>query len=672
MPLAQNDRVEKNAESALDSATRTKNAESKKDSSLRASHFTQNDNFCAKLIHNLFPPHSALNQQDFKTYRDISIFAILNIFFLICVFSPFALYSSDVTQFDASQTISTLSALFGYFLLLSGSTIYVTSFFYKSRLLKIGVFAVSVVILINASYAFIFRGNIFTGRPYAQIDGLLFQDGGAGLSSIWAKYFDIGYGFAMMFVALLLLIFCKKYLKRTLILLLLVMCISSTIDSAKIYFDTKKTAPKVKIAKSQTTHFQMPSELAPFFSFSKDKNILVIFSDTVQSDNFTQALKDFPELRDDFSGFTFYENTLSVANITFGSAPAISGGAHYSPDKINARKQAHNITIEGTSAVANSANAFSNAGFSVALGTSYPSNDTLLAKAVNKDVFIFPQNKHHIWGDFYRQNFQSKHIDADNRPIGELLSYGLFRASPYIFRTRIYLLGGWIFGNSIYANHLQHTTNQAGVFLALAKHIRVDSAKPTFKFVYEGLEHFPWMLRYEHNCKPIETIIQYRSKLINNKDDLAYSNHLCYVKNLLAYLNALKNAGIYDNTKIIIVSDHGNGGLGAKIINFPIRAARNSHIFFMVKNFGAKGKLKIDNETFITNADTMAVACDEIDSACPNIAPSILKKPIKNRELIYNIVDGGTGRENNNLYDINIAYKVKGNIFDLKNWEQIK
>ncbi|MGX3010475.1 hypothetical protein ACWIUD_02775 [Helicobacter sp. 23-1044] len=677
----------KNANFTRDSANQTKNAESNPQNpqnTADSANFAEspknpknpknptNPKFPRNVIRVIFPSHGDLSDKDYKTYRDISIFAILNICFLVCVFSPFALYASDVTQFDATQTTSTLCALAGFFILTSGAIIYATSFFYKTRLLKLGVFAFVVVFLINSSYAFIFRGNIFTGRPYAQIDGLLFQDGGAGISSIWAKYFDIGYGFAMMFVAFLLLCFCRRFFKKALIFLFATMLISSTIDIAKITIDTGKTTPKQHTKIAESSAFEMPSEIAPLFSFSKEKNILIIFSDMVQSDNFTQILKDDKNLFDEFSGFTYFRNTLSVANITFGSAPAISGGIHYSPMNINSRNLSHNIITEGTRAVADSANEFSKAGFKVALGTSYPSNDALLAKALNKDIFIFPQNKHHIWGDFYRANFPPKHISSDSRPIGELFSYGLFRAAPYIFRTRIYLLGGWIFGNSIYANHLRHTTNQAGYFLAFAKHIKADSAKPTFKFLYEGLEHFPWMLRADNDCKPIDSIAQYRNKLINDKSDLAYSNHKCYVKNLLTLLNALKTQGIYDSTKIIIVSDHGNGGLGAPIIDFPMRAARNSHIFFMVKDFNAKGRLKIDDETFITNADTMAVACDEINSVCPNIAPSVLKNPIKNRELIYTIVDGGTGREQNNKYDINVVFKVKNNIFDLKNWEQIK
>ena len=61
-------------------------------------------------------------------YRQISIYAIVCIAFLICVFTPYQLYGTDITQFDSTQTYATLSALFGAFVLISFMVIYVLSF----------------------------------------------------------------------------------------------------------------------------------------------------------------------------------------------------------------------------------------------------------------------------------------------------------------------------------------------------------------------------------------------------------------------------------------------------------------------------------------------------------------------------------------------------------------
>ena len=96
------------------------------------------------ILYNIFTPYKDLDSKTYLTYRNISIFALLNIFFLIFVFSPFAVYSSDVSQFDPSQTFQTLGGLFGFFLLFSFLGIYTTSFFYHTRLLKLGVYGVFI------------------------------------------------------------------------------------------------------------------------------------------------------------------------------------------------------------------------------------------------------------------------------------------------------------------------------------------------------------------------------------------------------------------------------------------------------------------------------------------------------------------------------------------------
>ena len=627
------------------------------------------------LLDAIFTRHNDLNSSDYNLYKNISILAILNIFFTICVFNPFALYSSDVSQFDAAQTPQTLSALFGIFILLSLSTIYLTSFFYRTRLLKIGVFAFSVLFSIATIYSFFLMKNIFNGLPYAQIDGLLFKDGGANISHLYARYFDVGFcAFLCAVVAAVLRLF-RRIFYKILWFLFFILIISSVFSLIKIVSQTHALTPQAtaKNQENKPSTDLVPSYVTPYLSFSKDKNILVIMSDTVQSDNFAQALQDYPEFSEIFSGFTYYPNALSVGNITFASMPSIVGGDYYAPHNVNARGLKHSLATENTQAFVGIANAFSNAGYSVALGTTFPADRDLVQKMLNKDVFVAPSSEPKDFVNFYKTTFHIKDLETKNSlPIGDLLSFGLFRAAPYIFRTRIYQSEGWIFGNSLLNNHYRYSVNNAAKIPSFALLSNTDSPKPTFKFLYEGTEHFPWVLDKDNNCKPIASHALYREKMLSARGELAYSNHTCYVRNLALFIKWLKDSNIYDNTKIIITSDHGNGGNGAPIIDFPIRAARYSHILLLVKDFHAKGAINIDKETLVSNADVMPLACDEIESKCPNISPSFIKKPTKNRELFFNIVDGGSGRESNAKYDILKTYSVKNSIFNLNNWQEVQ
>ena len=69
--------------------------------------------FISRVVYSIFPPHSALDSKSYATYRDISIFAILNICFMICVFTPYVIFVSDLEQFNYSYIYATLAVLFG-------------------------------------------------------------------------------------------------------------------------------------------------------------------------------------------------------------------------------------------------------------------------------------------------------------------------------------------------------------------------------------------------------------------------------------------------------------------------------------------------------------------------------------------------------------------------------
>ena len=554
--------------------------------------------------------------------------------------------------------------------------IYTTSFFYHTRLLKLGVFACMVLVLIAISYVFLFTGNIFNARPYAPLDGLLFKDGGANISHPFAKYFDIGYAFFLMIISAVILYKFKNIARIALIALFGILVLSSLLDLGSVIIEHSKYAKleaPTQDSYDNTNNTAIPDYTNTYLGFSKDKpNIIVLMSDTVQSDNFTQALKDYPELYDVFEGFTYYTNTLSASSITFASFPAIIGGEYYAPHNVNKRNLKHTLVEENSKAIVSVANSFSNAGYAVSFGTIFPGDEVYIRPNLKKDVLLIPNTDHSAWAGFYKQHYRIQEPKLDSSiPFGELISLGLFRASPYIFRARLYQAEGWLFGDSLLANHFRYSVNNASKIASFAVLSNTQSPKPTFKLFHENTEHFPWLLDKDNACQHITDTSLYRSKLMTDKAGLAYSNHICYVKNLGLWLKWFKDSGIYDNTKIIIVSDHGNGGQGAPLIDLPRRELRNSHIFFMVKDFNTRGKLKVDTTTFVSNSDAMAVACDEIDSQCPNISPSFLKSPTPNRELIFTFVDGGSGRQTNTKFDVILQYKVKNSIFDLNNWTDI-
>lgn len=103
---------------------------------------------------------------------------------------------------------------------------------------------------------------------------------------------------------------------------------------------------------------------------------------------------------------------------------------------------------------------------------------------------------------------------------------------------------------------------------------------------------------------------------------LSYPNSPGYYTNTVSLLalanwfNYLKENGVYDNTRIIIVSDHGMGygekaAEGYDDVSLVNNNKDHFHAMLLYKDFGATGELKTDM-TFMTNADVPTLALEGI------------------------------------------------------------
>ena len=135
-------------------------------------------------------------------------------------------------------------------------------------------------------------------------------------------------------------------------------------------------------------------------------------------------------------------------------------------------------------------------------------------------------------------------------------------------------------------------------------------------------------------------------------------------------LNFLKNNNIYDNTKIIIVSDHATPVDSSLFTNKNLDFARGINALLMFKDFNVRGELKTDTN-FMTIADTPYLATKHI----PNI-----KNPFNNKLITNDYKTNGAyiimpnslepSQQFSNRYNFNVYYHVKDNIFDINNWKK--
>jgi hypothetical protein len=150
------------------------------------------------------------------------------------------------------------------------------------------------------------------------------------------------------------------------------------------------------------------------------------------------------------------------------------------------------------------------------------------------------------------------------------------------------------------------------------------------------------------------------------------------LKEIGNFLGWLKENGIYDVTKLIIVSDHGwsidnpmfppdfEEVVPREISWGPIPGLAQP--LLLVKDFFANGEL-VTSYSFLSNADVPSIACSAI-GGCKGIEQDPTKEPKDDRVLTHSRVRWSPEQENVPQFDIYDIYEVRNNIFDPINWKK--
>ena len=155
--------------------------------------------------------------------------------------------------------------------------------------------------------------------------------------------------------------------------------------------------------------------------------------------------------------------------------------------------------------------------------------------------------------------------------------------------------------------------------------------------------------------------------------DVGIQHYHCNMAAMLIlgeYFDWMREQGVYDNTRIIIVSDHGRDiGQFAqyKLPEGPEITCANS--ILMVKDFDSKG-FCVDN-SFMTTADTPSIAIEGmIDNKCNPFTGNPISMESKSGGVNVVLRTPG-GLTYGNTYEYGkeaLWYHVKDNVYDLDNW----
>ena len=420
---------------------------------------------------------------------------------------------------------------------------------------------------------------------------------------------------------------------------------------------TNVNAEKIFFKKNQNKNVK------PIFELSRTgKNVIIIFVDRAISAYLPVIMNETPKLKKSFTGFTYYPNCVSFFGHTILAYPSLIGGYEYTPKNINKIK---NKKISDT---------FKES--LLVLPLIFKENGyipTVLNTPIN--AFCPFKNEHaEYFSDDLYDKYEIKNAgkmntgDAEIQPFSitqektdfskilnrNFLYFSLFVSTPTIFKKTIYANGSYLPNNNIKKDIIWDNF--------LEKEFLKLYSLPTFTGVTN---------------EKINTFTIFNSECIHlNFNDKPYCNeHLSLqrqvIKLLGTYINYLKSQNIYDNTRIIIVSDHGHWGQNHSNLNSKMTMF-NPLLF--VKDFNKTGEYQT-NSTFMTNADTPQIALSGLikEPINPFTKKNILMQTDKKSvEILYYDDLNAVFK----MYDDNKCYyptakliTVSKNIFEPNNWK---
>ena len=409
---------------------------------------------------------------------------------------------------------------------------------------------------------------------------------------------------------------------------ILVMSVMNMFNTQSVVDESMKSMNQDK----QTNQAELPLS-------REKKNVAVFMLDRAIGAYLPFILEERPELKEQFAGFTYYPNTLSYSHFTGWGAPPLFGGYDYTPENMDKRDDVllmdkHNEALSVMPVV------FLNAGYDVTVcDPSYAGYSSIYDLSIYDK---YPGIKAYNTQGNVEPSIGNVWENAERIRQRNFFCYGVMRAAPVLLHGVLYSNGQYNDSNGDF----YRVGSQVVTSVSTARGLDTDFLKS-----YEVLRQLPEMTTVEKEEKGSfimlgnetphgaaltampdytpEFVIdntEYDREHTVRRDAAGNELRLETVKQMVHYhstmaaliqmgkwFDYLREQGVYDNTRIILVADHGfaldlfglqfgekNYGWGnpGDILSY--------NPLLMVKDFGST-ELTTDTR-FMTNADTPTLA----------------------------------------------------------------
>ncbi len=370
---------------------------------------------------------------------------------------------------------------------------------------------------------------------------------------------------------------------------------------------------------------------------STRENVLVVLLDGLEWSVARDAFQYSPDIAHAFDGFHAYPDTAGVAPSTFLSLPAIHSGTVYAPP---APVSQYFVEAIGRQSFMNR---FADAGF-----------DTVL---LNPTEGICPSRVRACLDGALLLRSSAAHLKQEGL---QLLDLALFRASPAWLQRRIFNDGQWLTaGRMDVPTEIARVLEGNHLLDHIARELRVDDGPPTVKFVHSLSTHAPYVLNQD--CRTYA----------RNSLSLLVPQARCGLLAVAGLLDRLKEVGVYDNTVIVVMADHGfdPGRAGDDLARIWRSLASAANPAFLMKPRGSRGPLtQVSDAIYLP--DLGALLCAE-SPRCRARAPMPLPAVSPRRSRVFN--DYEWRHEFWRLRTVGgvVRYEIRGPVWKQSSWIRV-
>ena len=345
------------------------------------------------------------------------------------------------------------------------------------------------------------QGNIIVWN-YGLLDGQVIP---------WENYFWNGIVDLIVWIGILAISILKSdsLYKHIRILCILLIVVQFGGIMATVY-----NAPDEPVWKYQDSS-EYPKEL---YQFSSDTNTIIIILDSYQSDIFQEIINEDEKYRDMFDGFTYYRNAVGGFPSTYPSVPLILFGVHYD-NSVPIKDFINDTSLNNSIPVLLKQNGF---------------------RTSNSEDPPIIFSSHDVFDDISSPLYENRRFSQEKKlnDVKFLIDLTLFRHIPQPLKM--------LFFSDPLTPESGFNTDII-TYERFKTEVTVGSPNPTFKIIRLHGAHSPYILN--------ETL-EFQELPPNRMGYKASAKGALSITDAL--LKNMKQQGVYNNSLIFIVGDHGS------------------------------------------------------------------------------------------------------------------